>query len=131
MAETALLSNTASYAGCLLLLLNPSDALSSVQLSSAQLSWRSKKQQERQSNGLRSLNSRYSLISIAFERYCLAICHSSAGLLLLHSPMLSKLMMSARIKIKTFKVPSHHLVNEMARKIYQHHHTHYTILLPL
>ena len=34
------------------------------------------KQQERQSNGLSSLNSRYSLISIAFERYCLAIFHS-------------------------------------------------------
>ena len=32
----------------------------------------------RQSNELRSLNSRYSLISIAFERYCLAICHSGA-----------------------------------------------------
>lgn len=32
--------------------------------------------QQRQSNGLRSLNSRYSLISIAFERYCLAIFHS-------------------------------------------------------
>ena len=48
-----------------------------AEFSSSKLSWRT--QQKRQSNGLRSLNSRYSLISIAFERYCLAIFHSSTA----------------------------------------------------